>query len=88
MQDRFLPIANVARIMRNAIPRNGKVSSYIEIAREKTTLVVNMTITFHVTYRLLSYTYINQGELLRSLVVNTKFHRVYGIACLYVHMIL
>lgn len=25
-QDRFLPIANVARIMRNAIPRNGKVS--------------------------------------------------------------
>lgn len=24
-QDRFLPIANVARIMRNAIPKNGKV---------------------------------------------------------------
>ena len=25
LQDRFLPIHNVARIMRNAIPRNGKV---------------------------------------------------------------
>ncbi|KAL5517363.1 hypothetical protein EMCRGX_G002900 [Ephydatia muelleri] len=25
-QDRFLPIANIARIMRNALPKNGKVS--------------------------------------------------------------
>lgn len=26
MQDRFLPLHNVARVMRNAIPSNGKVS--------------------------------------------------------------
>lgn len=26
LQDRFLPIANVARIMKKAIPNNGKIS--------------------------------------------------------------
>ena len=26
LQDRFLPIANVARIMKNAVPKNGKIA--------------------------------------------------------------
>ena len=30
-QDRFLPIANVARIMKKSIPHSGKVSSCINI---------------------------------------------------------
>lgn len=30
-QDRFLPIANVARIMKKTIPRTGKVNCTLEI---------------------------------------------------------
>ena len=29
-QDRFLPIANVARIMKNSIPKTGKVSGLLK----------------------------------------------------------
>lgn len=31
-QDRFLPIANVAKIMKRAIPETGKVNSKVRIA--------------------------------------------------------
>lgn len=30
-QDRFLPIANIAKIMKRAIPENGKVSAFISL---------------------------------------------------------
>ena len=37
LQDRFLPIANIARIMRNALPKNGKVPKPSPVSRSNVT---------------------------------------------------
>lgn len=38
LQDRFLPIANVARIMKNAIPKSGKVQFFFPLLLMNTLL--------------------------------------------------
>lgn len=51
-QDRFLPIANIAKIMKRAIPENGKVNIYLvfglscDIKRKIVILINNLVLEF------------------------------------------
>lgn len=40
-QDRFLPIANVARIMKKTIPRTGKVQIYHKNLHKQLLMIIN-----------------------------------------------
>ncbi len=40
-QDRFLPIANVARIMKKTIPRTGKVQIYLNNLHQQPLMIIN-----------------------------------------------